>query len=255
MVVHLDIKFQTQGGRKTQEDAFVFGESDSLVFVAVLDGHFVGDNDELSKQITNKFPKIIDVFFKKRPLTEKNILLLFEKIDAQFPKSKSGTCLALFIAEKQNVFLCMVGDTELAAIYQKKLFTFPLHNFKNENEVKRYKKTSHGDKIRGYRYKGLNVSRVFGNCELRSGKNHPLDPVPSIQSFTLTEPMTIFMFTDGIREVLTDNMIATSTSDELLKLLEKSSFIDNATLLKFTHKDFKRDEIEILFEELKLCKN
>ena len=67
--------------------------------------------------------------------------------------------------------------------------------------------------------------------------------------------MTIFMFTDGIREVLTDNMIATSTSDELLKLLEKSSFIDNATLLKFTHKDFKRDEIEILFEELKLCKN
>lgn len=252
MVVHLDIKFQTQGERKTQEDTFVTGTSGNLVYAAVFDGHYVGKNDCLSLKLSKKLPVIIDVFFKERSLTEKNILLLFEKIDHLYSKSKSGTCAALFIAEKQNVFLCMVGDTELVAIYQKKMYTFPLHNFKNEKEVLRYKKKSQDDKIAHGRYKGLNISRVFGNCELRSGAHHPLNPVPSIQNFVITEPMKIFMFTDGIREVVSDEMLASSSKEELMSCLHKTAFKDNATLLMFDYKDYHQDNVEVLFEKLKL---
>lgn len=250
-----DIVFQTQGKRKEQEDAFTIFQLDDKICVAIFDGHSCGNNDSLSLDLATRLPKIFNFFFQKRSFNETNIIDFFQRLDTASMKHISGTCACLFFAEKDDVYFAMVGDTEAIVIQDKILYAFTLHNFKNDKEVKRYRDV--GMSIHKYRYCGLNISRTFGDSKIRTTSKHPLAPIPSIQHFKVQNPIHVFMFTDGIRELVQNSDFAAIVEGgyktkiaTFEKKLEKHEFYDNATLIAFEY-SYKKDKIDEIKNEIK----
>lgn len=243
----------TQGEKTRQEDAYAHtvihtATNQQIDVVAIFDGHCDRSffDDGLSLYLQQNIHHLLSVFFQQRLLTRETVRDFFLFLADKTKEMASGSCATLVFFDRAKCFFGSVGDTEVLIPRGQKMITLPVHKFTDANERKRFPPKM----IVKNRYKGLNISRIFGDKHIKGPGKSPLDPFPSISSHTLEngETMLLYLFTDGIREALSNEAVfhierkvrtchfdPISEKDRrcslLAERLENFTFYDNATLL------------------------
>lgn len=239
--------FKDIGKRKIQEDNFFFFSFKDLnnnVFntIFIFDGHGAKDGilplpDFIIKEkiLVKKFNE----YFATQIVTKQALTNLFLELDSNLRNKINkniGTCFSAIILTQECFFTLILGDTSINIFdTDNNLFfkTTP-HNFKNNEELQRYKNNKEDKYIKNDRYKGLLMTRTLGDFDCKT-IGSALIPIPDIKKFYNNKDFIFVLKTDGI--ITASKILVSKYKDGLITdFLEKKEFQDNACLIIFSTK-------------------
>lgn len=232
-------QFSEIGDRKEQEDYIHIIKNSRVsnwVFdiIGVYDGHngievlnYLKYNLE---EILNNFQ--IDNFYEY-------IYKVFEHIEKHLmvKQYKSGCCINLiFLNRLQGLnYIVTLGDVQTIIKNKKKIKITPIHDFDNALELSRFK-SSEIKIIKDIKmYMGLQMSRTFGDYDIKKIEKDKILAEPSIYSFSNYEE--IYIYTDGVKlkTISEDFKYNISSIDTLKQFINNSAdykYKDNYTFVK-----------------------
>lgn len=235
------------GDRQTQEDYIYIKKNIKILknnydIIGVFDGH----NGNECNLLINKYLMYYIDLYQSNPkyslLTFKIFIkLVFIRLDIKIGKiqNKSGSCVNLVFLDTRGPegprnpnYIVNIGDVQSIIKFNSSVYVTPLHNFENPNEMSRFSKNNIKHITKGTKtvmmYKGLSVSRVLGDSDV---KDESILNLPEIYEFNDYDE--IFIYSDGIKfdsiKDLYFNIDCENFKKYIYKIPEKK---DNFTFVK-----------------------
>lgn len=238
--------YKSIGSRQIQEDNFYtfdFEDIERETFNSffIFDGHGAKEvSDSLPDFLIHKniFIQELKKYFSTRKVSCNTITAFFSYFDMfleSIVKKHVGTCLSGVLVSPSSIYTITLGDTVIKIFNtsNKLYFQTPLHNFKNELELERYKKNKQDHFIKQNRYKGLLISRTLGDYDCKILGERCLIPVPEVKCIHNNRSFIFLLKTDGM--TVSSKTLVTKYNDQtLMQYLEKKNFADNACVVIFS---------------------
>lgn len=244
-------RFISIGSRKIQEDAYEFFEfknvyKKKIKCIFVFDGHGAKtENTQIvSLVIDNKvFRNIFTKFFKRTNINSYSLYDFFNNFDDDLKHNALknfiflGMCISGIIICEDYIYVINIGDarTVVFSPIGKIVYKTPIHDFHNETELKRYEKDSRSQLIINKRYKGLSMSRVLGDFDVKSPGDKSLIPTPEICKIINNRELVILLNTDGLK-IPKKKIFEYYIKNTLTETLSREIFNDNVCVLVYNHK-------------------